>query len=268
MENLLLSLSVGVISIVIIHTALRKSFKISSFITALITLAIAASLYIPLLVIDWPGVDVFAIQIAIYCITVYLLSVLHHQALNQKAGSKKRLHWAPFLIVGFFIIVVSVDSIFITIAQKGSDSFLGDLIVPTPRSGGKATSVFPGIIEHDFQEKEDQYNQYQKRLTEQRNRGWNVKFGWIEEPIVKKQATFKLSLLNAKKEAITSAAVTGVFQRGNSSKLDKKVILKEIGEGLYSTDVTLDYHGRWELILKVKSPEGDYDITATTEVLK
>lgn len=130
MEKLFLTLAVGVVFIVITHSMLRFLTRISSMKSALIVFLVVCGTYIPLLLIDWPGIDIFAIQISIYGITVYLLAVLHNQDIEYKkqfsegAVVKRKLHWAPVAIVGFFVIVVSVDSVFITIAQQGSDSIL------------------------------------------------------------------------------------------------------------------------------------------------
>jgi len=272
MEQLLLTLAVGVLFIVVTHSILRFLTSLSSIKAALITLLAICGTYIPLLVIDWPGVDIFAIQIAIYGISVYLLTILHNQAIEHKQKFpdgdvvKKKLHWAPMLIVGFFVVVVSVDSVFITIAQQGSDSLLRGLFVPEPKSGGDVSSYFPGIIEHNFHEKEDQYNQYQQRLDEQRKRGWKIKYGWREVPFAKKPSVFLLSLKDSKQVPITDAKISGSFQRGNTSKQDQAIILKETKPGLYSVNVILQYPGRWELLLKVTSPKGDYDLKASTEI--
>ena len=272
MNNLLLTLASGVVFIVVVHSTLRFFTRSRSLPAFFITLVALASIYTPLLINDWPGVDVFAIQLAIYGITLYLLTVLHSQAIKHKqdvdAGKtvQKKWHWAPLLIVGFFVVVVSVDSVFITIAQKGSDSLLHKFFIPKPKSGGDASSYFPGIIKHNYHEKEDQYNQYQKRLAEQRQRGWEVKYGWLATAVVNQLATFQLSLRNAKNQPITGATVSGVFQRGNTSKQDQPVKLKEAGNGLYRADIVLKYPGRWELILEIDSPQGDYDLKATTVV--
>ena len=273
MQNLLLTLAIGVIFIVVTHSMLRFLTRLSSLLSAFIVLFVICGTYIPLLVIDWPGVDIFAIQIAIYGITVYLLTILHNQSIENKKQIdaelvKKKWHWAPLAIVGFFLVVVTVDSIFITIAQQGSDSLLRGLFIPKPKSGGDVTSYFPGIIEHNFHEKEDQYNQYQQRLDEQRKRGWEVKYGWEVEPVATKPAIFILSLKDSKQQSITGARITGSFQRGNTSKQDQAIVLKETKPGIYDVEVILQYPGRWELVLKVSSPKGDYDLKATTQILK
>jgi len=271
MENVLLTLAVGVLIIVAIHSFLRFLTSINTLQATLITLIAIFGLYSPLLVLDWPGVDIFAIQIAIYGITVYLLTILHHQSIQNKATlsndvAGKKWHWGPFAIISFFVVVVTIDSIFITVAQKGSDSQLKWFFIPKPKSGGEATSYFPGIIEHDFHEKEDQYNEYQQRLTEQRQRGWKLKFGWLEQPAANKVASFQLLLKDKKEQPITKAVVKGSFQRGNTSKQDQVIELKEVGDGLYRGDIALKYPGRWELLLKIESPQGDYDLKATTNV--
>jgi len=272
MNNLFLTLAAGVVFIVLVSSILRFFSNIKSPLAALVTFIALNSIYIPLLVNDWPGVDVFAIQFSIYGVTLYLLAILHSQAIKKKldeaAGLKvqKKWHWAPLVIVGFFVVVVSVDSIFITIAQQGSDSLLRGLFIPKPKSGGGVSSYFPGIIEHNYHEKEDQYNQHQQRLNEQRQRGWDVKYGWLATPKVNQTAIFQLSLRNSKKQAVTGATVRGAFQRGNTSKQDQAITLKEFEAGIYRTEIALKYPGRWELKLKIDSPQGDYDLSATTNV--
>lgn len=274
MNNLLLTLAVGVLFIVVVHSTLRFFSRMKSIPSLFVTFLAVSSIYIPLIITDWPGADIFAIQFAIYGITLYLLTILHSQAIKQKqqemAGIKveKKWHWAPLLIVGFFVVVVSVDSIFITIAQQGSDSLLRGLFIPEPKSGGEVSSYFPGIIKHNYHEKGDQYNQYQQRLEEQRQRGWEVKYGWLATPVAKQAAIFQLSLRNEKQQAITNATVRGTFQRGNTSKQDQNIVLKEYKAGLYRAEIALKYPGRWELKLKIDSPQGDYNLNATTNVSK
>ncbi len=272
MNNLLLTLALGVLFILVVHSSLRFFTKLSSIKSALLTLGLVSSVYIPLLLIDWPGADVIAIQFAIYGITIYLLAILHSQAIihQQKmlagTATKKSWHWAPLAIIGFFVVVVSVDSIFITIAQQGSDSLLRGMFIPEPKGGGKVSSYFPGIIEHNYHEKEDLYNDHQKRLNQQRQRGWQIKYGWSEKPVANKPAIFILSLKDKTGAPITHAQIAGSFQRGNTSKQDQLVSLKESDDGLYKISITLKYPGRWELLLKVKSPQGDYDLKATTDI--
>lgn len=272
MNNLLLTLSLGVLFILVVHSVLRFFTQLTGMKSALITLVALLSVYTPLLFADWPGVDVFAIQIAIYGITVYLLAIVHSQAIIHKqkvlagTASKKKWHWAPLAIIGFFVVVVSVDSVFITIAQQGSDSLLRGLFIPAPKGGGEVSSYFPGIIEHNYHEKEDLYNQHQKRLDKQRQRGWKVKYGWAEQPVRNTPAVFMLSLKDKQNRPIKGALVEGSFQRGNTSKQDRDIRLTENKDGLYSVKISLKYPGRWELILKVTSSQGDYDIKATTFV--
>ncbi len=269
MNNVLLTLAMGVVFIVIVHSTIRFFSRLKSLPALFITFLALCSIYIPLLIADWPGVDVFAIQFAIYGVTLYLLTILHSQAIEQKkAGARvaKKWHWAPLLIVGFFVVVVSVNSVFITVAQQGGKSLLPVFLIPEPKGGGEVSSYFPGIIEHNFHEREDQYNQYQQRLDEQRQRGWKIKYGWLVSPVANKKATFQLSLRNAKQQPVIHAKVKGSFQRGNTSKQDQAIVLKEVEPGIYRVDIALKYPGRWELKLTVDSPQGDYNINATTNV--
>lgn len=267
MDNLLVTLAVGVMAIVVAHRILRGFFRLKSFHASLVVMVIMPIVYTPLLMFDWPGLDIFAIQFSIYCVSIYILGIVY-SGTPPVNGERKKMHWGPMLIIGFFTVVIIMDSIFITLAQQGMSQTLGEMILPKPRSGGTVSSYFSGMVEHDYQERQAQYNKYQTRLQQQRKLGWQIKKGWQQKPYVGKPAIFKLLIKDKQGRPITQAEVTGIFQRSNTSKHDHPVELRETEPGLYQVQITLQQPGRWQLLLEIVSSQGHYEIKSTTDVYK
>jgi hypothetical protein len=119
----------------------------------------------------WPGGDVFAIHLAIYLLASLACGML----LGTRSGGRG-LHWGPATLIGFFIFVAVTGAVFVSVAERGLNPTLWvrDWLLPEPVSRREVTSMFPGVISHDFHKKEALYNQYLQQVERQRQRGWQV----------------------------------------------------------------------------------------------
>ncbi|MCK7581464.1 MAG: hypothetical protein MZV65_41435 [Chromatiales bacterium] len=70
-------------------------------------------------------------------------------------ASGKGLHWGPAAIGGFFIFVAVSGAVFVAVAERGLTPSLRNWLLPEARSGREVTSMFSGVISHDFQQKEE-----------------------------------------------------------------------------------------------------------------
>jgi nitrogen fixation protein FixH len=103
--------------------------------------------------------------------------------LGGRERGGKGWHWGPMAITGFFVVLVIVNAIFITVAQKGLGPELGASVFPDSRSQRIVSSAFPGVVSHDFHKKESLYNAYLEQVERQRRRGWQVRKGWLRKPV-------------------------------------------------------------------------------------
>ncbi len=258
---MIITLSSGVILISVIFFIVKGLTKMPSSVVGAIVAVVTLVVFMPLAIIYWPGGDIFAIHLAIYMITVYALAIITGQH-EKNAG----VHWAPVTIIGFFVVLVLVDSFFVTISDKGLSSEVANLVLPKSDDDSKATYNYPGKVVHDYYQKENLYNDYLKNIEARHNSQWKIKKGWLIAPIVNQEATFQIQIKDKNENAITNANITGQFIRFSNSRLDQKFSMKYIDNGIYQVMVNLSEPGRWGLVLKIHHASTDYEIEGTTTV--
>ena len=169
-------IGIGVTLEILAFVLLRFLTKLDGKAMATIIALGVIGVFIPWVIINWPGGDVFAIEIGIFLVVAYVLGII-----GRRAG--KSWHWGPALIFGFFVFVIAVNVIFVTLAETGITGIFSKLL-PEPQTSTVANSRFPGTVSHDFQEKEALYNAYLRDVVEQQERGWQVRKGWQRKPVV------------------------------------------------------------------------------------
>ncbi len=233
MTDLLLGLGIGAAVIVLANLGLIRFAQVSAKWAATVTALTAVGLYVPYSILRWPGGDIFAIHLAIY-----LLAALACGMLLGVRSSGQGLHWGPAWLL------------------------------PEPASQRETTSIFPGVIAHDFHKKESLYNQYLQQVERQRQRGWQVHKGWVGEPVIGESALFRVAVQTREGEPLTDATVTGRFLRTSTSQLDVDFALGETALGVYESKVVLPAAGRWNLLLSIRKGDDLHEVQASTEILE
>jgi len=260
MPDLLLSLAVGAGLIVALNLALIRFTRTSAKLAAAVTALITVGLYVPYSIIRWPGGDIFAMHLAIY-----LLAALACGMLLSVQSTGKGLHWGPAALSGFFLFVVVTGAIFVAVAERGLTSTLGRWLLPESERG-PVSSMFPGVISHDYHKKEALYNDYLKQVERQRQRGWQVQKGWLTDPVTNQPTTFRVAAQTRDGQPLTGATVAGQFLRPSSSKLDVGFNLPERAPGVYEAEIQLPLPGAWNLVLQIRQGEDLHEIQANTTI--
>jgi len=261
----LLSLAVGIGLIVGCSLLLFRFSRLSVIAIAVTAASLALGVYLPLAVLDWPGSDVLAIHLAVYLLSAFLCGVLL-QARRQRRP-EQGLHWGPLAIGGFFVALVLLNMLFILLAQRGLAPSLSAYLFPSTTRPGDVSSRFPGVISHDFQQKEEFYNQYLQQVERQQERGWQVQKGWLGKPALGRPTVFKVVVRTREGEPLRGATVGGQFLRPADSRLDTAFTLPEVEPGIYQALLNLPAAGWWDLVLHIRKGEELHEIRANTEVL-
>jgi len=257
--DLLTGLGIGVAGILLVYLLLTRAFKLQGKAAAMAVALLAILFYVPWAIINWPGADIFAINLAIFLTLAYGLGLV-----GSRVG--KGWHWGPAIIVGFFVGVIVINVVFLTVAERGITGLFAELL-PKPRSAEVADSRFPGTVSHDFQEKEALYNAYLEEVKEQKARGWQVRYGWIGKPSQNQPAELVLLVSDRDGRPITGARVEGSFLRTSSSRDDFTFTMDEVEGGKYQGSVSMPLPGLWRMVLRVHLGEDQHEIRATTSVL-
>ena len=261
MTDLLLSLALGVGAILLANLGLIRFARLSARQAAATIALITLGLYVPYAILRWPGGDVFALHLAIYLLASLACGML----LGARAGGRG-LHWGPALIGGFFIVVVVLGAVFVAVAEHGLSPALFHWLLPEARNQREVSSVFPGVIAHDFHKKESLYNQYLQQVERQRQRGWQVRKGWLADPVAGEPAVFRVEARTRTGEPLAGATVTGRFLRPSGSVLDVAFALTEQQPGMYEATLTLPAAGAWNLVLQVRQGEEWHEVSANIQV--
>lgn len=269
-QSLLLTLGVGVIASFALFFLLYKGLRWSGKLAALVTILVTQSIYIPLAALHWAGLDVFAIHFAFFTMTAYGLGIItsNRDARLRKEGTGTGgwFHWAPATIVTFFLLLAIVDSVIITLANRGASADFIREFLPAPQreSAQNVTSAFPGTVANNFQKKYDQYNNYLSQLHAQTERGWQVKDGWVEKPIVNAPAMFRIQVLQKDGTPINGARVSVAFLRPSNKALDASFELADMQNGTYGLPLKLTAPGLWTMVLTITKGDAVHQVQGET----
>jgi len=196
----------------------------------------------------WAGGDVLAIHFAVYLANAGVLSVFG--SLKQK---KQSMHWAPRLIIAFFIFLVVLNAILLSIASRGVPDMLAQLVLPNPEQQ-KVHTAFPGTVPHD---KNKSYQGHLARIEQQRELGWQVSLEGVQALQSRQAGTLAIVLLDRDGEPVESAEVTLGLWRVANSRDDRSLTLLETGAGRYQGELTLPQAGRWlaEIVIRKEDIE-------------
>lgn len=134
----------GGLAAVLVLYAIGGAFRgLSPILRAVLAGVIPLVAYFVLLIGRWPGLDVAAIHISVFLAAALVLFALT-QFRQRSAG---RMHWAPKLLIAFFVGLVFLNATLLHIATKG-------LPGPVARwwlggDGGTVYSGFSGVVAHD-----------------------------------------------------------------------------------------------------------------------
>lgn len=267
MQNLLLTLPLGIVLILLAFMLVRRSTRLSVLSVAMLV-GMAMLLVVGVLgVMAWPGLDVFAIHIAIFLLAIYISAVFVGQR-QDAAGQPLQRHWAPVALVVFFAVVILVNTLFVILADYGTDSIIGRWILPTQHDGSGVHSVYAGNVSHDFREKEAQFNAYQVQREKQQQRGWQVQYGWRDTAIAGVPNVLLLSLTDKQDKPLVVEQVKGVFYYPGDSRMDTAFVMRSSGAGKYQAEVVMPHAGRWDMVLDIQRGADQHEIRATTDVDK
>lgn len=277
-QSLLFTLTTGTVISFILFFVFYSGLKLSSKLASLLTILVVEVVYIPLVALNWPGLDVFAIHFAFFTMVPYGLGMITSQRDTQQRYDKARgntpdgepkkwrIHWVPATIVGFFLLLATVDATIITLANKGASPEFMARFFPEPRSGERASSTFPGVVAHDYKEKYDQFNSYIAQLKEQGERGWRLTGGWQDKPHVGQETLFQTTLVDKAGQPVTQGKATMQLLRPSNQKLDKVVTLLETAPGQYSNKISLPEPGVWQIVITIQQDNNTHEVKGKTWV--
>lgn len=197
----------------------------------------------------WAGGDVLAIHFAVYLANAGLLIVFGGMQIK-----KEKMHWAPRLIVMFFIGLVVLNAVFLSLSTRGLPDSFAKSWLPNP---GNATlhTGFPGVIPHD---KNKSYEPHLQQVDEQKNLAWKVKIVGFKELKPKHASQLNIELLDKDGKSVTGAKISLSLWRMANSRDDQTLDFVESAPGQYQVNCELPAEGRWLTHLQISRGNDQY----------
>ncbi len=273
--NLALTLGVGTLTAFFLFFVFFKIFHWSGKMASVATAALMLLIYVPLAAMHWVSIDVFAIHFAFFMMVPYGLGIITsvHEERKLREGVtelKTGMHWIPGIIIVFFILLATVDSIIITFATSGVDGKLAKLILPESISGDAGEgleSKFTGNVAYDLQDEEERFDLYVKQLQQQKLRGWEITGGWVDtKPVLNQDSLFQLTIKDKAGQTIEGAKVNVDFLRSSKMSADQNIVLLEKEQGVYGNTVALAEPGCWKMHIIISRGSEEHVIRGDSEV--
>ena len=197
----------------------------------------------------WPGGDVLTIHFAVYLANAGLLIVF-----GGMQKKKESMHWAPKLIIAFFVGLVLLMAILLSISSRGLPDGLVRLVLPNP-SNGQVHTGFPGLIPHD---RNKLYESHVQDIEQQKNLGWHVDVQGLDALKNNLASNVVVKLSDKQNQPIIAATVTIELWRLANSADDQTIQFSETKPGEYHATLRLSDEGSWLTDLEIVKGEAHY----------
>lgn len=212
-------------------------------------------LYFALIVGHWPGLDVAAIHIS-----VFLAAALVLHAMSQFRRRGARLHWAPKLLIGFFVGLVFLNAGLLYVSTSGLPVSLG-----TWWLGGDGRTVhsgFSGVVPHG----ENAAKAVSSELSEAQREsqlGWRVEIEGFDT-----QGPLRPILIRVQNRTglpVDDASAELRVARPGAPESARVQTLAMTAPGVYRGELQLSGSGRWLVDVRL-SRDGEIRYHSTREI--
>lgn len=257
MTDTLLTLSGGLVAVLVLYALGGRVPGLPPALRALLAGLLPLLGYFLLIVGRWPGLDVAAIHISVFLAAGLVLHVITQ--FRQRSGG--RLHWAPRLLIAFFLGLVVLNGTLLYIATQG----LPDPVARWWLSGDGTPvhSGFSGVVQHGQQAAKAVSSELAEAHREARF-GWQVELTGLDDNARTHQVRLRV-------RDRTGLPVEGIEARLRLLRLGAAQPTLELGldaraAGVYEGLLALPAAGRWVVDVRLLR-DGIQYYHATREVL-
>jgi hypothetical protein len=246
----------GILLAAILFFVVRKS-GLSNFWAGILSGVLPFAAYIAYSTQHWPGGDVLTIHFAVYLANAGLLIVF-----GGMQKKKQSMHWAPKLIIGFFVGLFLLNAIFLSLATRGLPDLLTRHILPKPTNGQVHTG-FPGLIPHD---KNKLYESHVQDIEQQKKLAWQLEVLGLDALKNNLSSNVVIKLKDKHHQAIVGATVIMVLWRMANSADDQTIQFAEKAPGEYQASLRLADQGLWLSDIQIVKGEAHFALKQSISV--
>lgn len=243
--NLLITVFGGMLLTVLLYAAGRR-LRMSNFWAAVLACALPSAAYLVRATLAWPGLDVVTLHVIAYPTVAVLLFQLYH----SKAGEHAHTHWAPKLMIGFFVLITVIFGAFVYIAGQGLPPALARLLLPGAE-GKNIHTGFAGVVAH----REDAakvLGHHQRMQAKLARLGWHLEIAGLDDLRADRAGAVRVRVIGADGQGVTGVPVQILLGRPGQAP-GTTLDLDDVGGGEYRTEARLPDTGAWLARLRLRA---------------
>jgi nitrogen fixation protein FixH len=242
--NMFVSIFGGMLLTVVVFGMVR-SLRMSNFWAAVIAAAVPSFSYMAYAVVSWPGLDVLTMHIVAFPTVALLL----FQIGGSKDAPYQKMHWAPKLLIGFFLVITLILGGFVYIAGKGVPPDVAQWLLPDSQ-GKRIHTGFAGVVAHG--EEASKTIAHYRSMDNKLNRlGWSIEVNGLAA--LREGKPSEVSVMLNDKDGRSVPDVSVRLGLGRPGQLEQSVIeLFPFGDGSYRAKTMLPAAGEWLAVVTLE----------------
>jgi len=251
----------GALLIVALYYLLRL-FGVSNYWRGVISGIVPVIGYMGLSTAHWPSGDVVSMHMAVYLATATVLTVIG----GRKPGAAKNLHWAPKVIIVFFLMLFVIDGTLLLISGHGVPPVVAKwLLPPAKKTTHAAHTAFSGVVPHG-EEAAKTISQFMASSDKQNKLGWNAAVTGLEHLAQGRQAMVVLTARGADGQPLRGASSALALLRPGLAQAEQMIDLVETDPGVYRGQMTLTLPGLWVAAIRLQRANDRFEMQQHIEV--
>jgi nitrogen fixation protein FixH len=236
--NLLVSIFGGMLLTAVLYGAGRRA-RLSNFWSAVVAAGLPSFAYLLYAGARWPGLDVVTLHVVTYPTVAVLLSQLY----GAKADHARSLHWAPKLMIVFFVCLSVVYGGLVYVAGNGLPPALARLLLPNVADKNIHTG-FAGVVEH-HREAAKVIGQHQKMEARLARLGWAVEATGLSSAVAGQAVPVVVRLRDGSGAGVEGVEVSVALTRPGQQGQGEVLPLIPIRAGDYQGQLPALAAGSW-----------------------
>lgn len=235
--NLLLTVFGGLVLTVALF-GMARGLRLSVYWAALIAAGVPSISYLVYASQVWPGLDVVTLHVIAYPTVGMLL----YQIFSTRSENPGKMHWAPKLLVAFFVFLTILFSGFVHVASHGLPPAMAAYLLPNAANNTVHTG-FAGVVSHT-PEAAKVIGYYMNMEHKLDRLGWQVHITGLDTLVVGVEDTVRVDVRDKAGEPVGDVRVMlGLGRPGQASH--RVLAMAEVEAGSYRADLGLEQDGQW-----------------------
>lgn len=243
--SLLITIFGGMLLTVLLY-ATGRGMRLSNFWSAVAAAGLPSVLYLAYAVMTAPGLDTITMHVIAYPTVAVMLYLLY----GERAATAGAGHWAPRLMVIFFVSITILYGGFVYIARQGLPPGLAALVLPNA-ANNRVHTGFAGVVAHgeDAAKSIAQHRNMEEKLA---RLGWRVEVVGLDA--LRPDHANEVRVLIRDLQGVPVTGVKASLDLGRpGQQADETVPLEFSGEAGYRAMGGLPGEGTWLAVIRLES---------------